>query len=100
MAGVKGRSGGARIGAGAKPQPPKLAKIADSNDPQAFLTSMMNNDAIDLKLRIDAAKALLAHQQKQGKKAKAQRDAATAELGSDWEGLLPEHPAFANFGRL
>ncbi len=67
MAGVKGRSGGprqnsggARPGAGAKPKPPTLLQLAGQHeDPAKFLAEVMNDSATDVKLRVDAAKALM-----------------------------------------
>ncbi len=61
MAGVKGRSGGARSGAGRKPQEPQYLSIqaASSDDPKAFLIAVMNDAGEESKTRIDAAKALL-----------------------------------------
>ena len=61
MAGAKGRSGGARSGAGRKPQEPVLIDSTDllTSDPKQFLTALMNDAAADIKLRADAAKALL-----------------------------------------
>lgn len=73
MAGVKGRSGGpransggARPGAGRKPAPKVMLDIpvpvADSlahKDPMVFLMALMNDLEADIKVRADAAKALL-----------------------------------------
>lgn len=66
MAGVKGRSGGARANAGRKPkEPPKLhdsgpfAELLKHNDPKVFLLAVMNDAGSDARLRIDAAKALM-----------------------------------------
>ena len=61
MAGAKGRSGGARSGAGRKPQETVLIDSTDllTSDPTQFLTALMNDPAADIKLRADAAKALL-----------------------------------------
>ena len=68
MAGVKGRSGGARPNTGgARPgagRPKKPPVIVDSEtlltkDPRRFLVALMNDPAADIKLRADAAKALL-----------------------------------------
>jgi phage terminase small subunit len=86
MAGVKGRSGGARPGtggkrkgAGRKPRAPVIVVVNGEPDPVAFLTSVMQNNGIDLALRIVAAKALLPFKHHRvaasGKKA-AQADAA------------------------
>jgi phage terminase small subunit len=60
MAGVKGRSGGARPGAGRKPKEPTiLALAATYDDPEKFLRAVMNDSATDAKVRVDAAKALM-----------------------------------------
>jgi phage terminase small subunit len=54
MAGVKGRSGGARKGAGRKPD---LITTTAAPDPLAFLTRTMNDDAVPIAQRIRAAAA-------------------------------------------
>ena len=70
MAGVKGKSGGARPGtggarpgAGRKPKPPPempmAAAAGDDLDPKNFLLTVMNDEEADPRLRMDAAKALL-----------------------------------------
>lgn len=73
MAGVKGRSGGARPNSGGarpnsgpKPKPPVKLEIpvpvAGSlahSDPKVFLLALMNDLEADVKLRADAAKALM-----------------------------------------
>lgn len=73
MAGVKGRSGGARPnsggarpGAGRPRKAPEPAKpggevevLGETEDPVVFLTALMNDSLADMKLRADAAKALL-----------------------------------------
>jgi phage terminase small subunit len=66
MAGVKGRSGGARPGAGRKPKivsdpiaPEVMADIPGEQDPKAFLLSVMNDPGMDGRHRLEAAKALL-----------------------------------------
>lgn len=38
-----------------------MAQTAASLDPKRFLLGTMNNDSLDLALRIEAAKALLPH---------------------------------------
>lgn len=86
MAGKPGRSGGARPGAGRKPQPPPqlgvagvLADAMAKTDPQAFLLAVMNDMGSDARLRIDAAKALMPfmHQKLgEGGKKDAKNDAA------------------------
>ena len=62
MAGVKGRSGGARPnsggarpGAGRKPKPVELIEVPASDTPLAFLLSVMNDNDADPQLRVKAA---------------------------------------------
>jgi phage terminase small subunit len=86
MAGKPGRSGGARPGAGRKPSPPTLNDaIALTKDPKAFLTALMNDAGSDMKLRADAAKALMpfVHQKvgEAGKKDDAAEKAKQASAG-------------------
>ena len=60
MAGAKGRSGGARPGAGRPPKEPAILVLAASyDDPLKFLKAVMNDSGSDAKLRVDAAKALM-----------------------------------------
>lgn len=66
MAGVKGKSGGARSGSGPKPKPTALLDLdgvlshaLTHKDPQGFLMAVMNDGMSDAKLRVDAAKALM-----------------------------------------
>lgn len=78
MAGVRGRSGGARPGAGRKPKEPQKLSVAVPDipselpkveippgvtlahtDPKLFLLALMNDLEADVKLRADAAKALM-----------------------------------------
>ncbi|WP_412479903.1 hypothetical protein [Azonexus sp. IMCC34839] len=85
MAGVKGRSGGARNGAGRKPRQPILIEespgreeripngdgidgqenpvevilAGDGKDPMQFLEDVMANPTMDAKFRIEAAKILM-----------------------------------------
>lgn len=68
MAGVKGRSGGARPnsggarpGSGRKPKPKPIisTEVLAGDDPRVFLVSVMNDPIADARLRLDAAKALL-----------------------------------------
>lgn len=60
MAGVKGRSGGAREGAGRKPKPPRTtrAKAYQTDDPDEFLRALMRDPKADFKDRMAAALAL------------------------------------------
>ncbi|MEH3087707.1 MAG: terminase small subunit [Xylophilus ampelinus] len=66
MAGAKGRSGGARPGAGRPPKEPAkldltevMSKALLHTDPKAFLMAVMNDPATEAKLRVDAAKSLM-----------------------------------------
>jgi phage terminase small subunit len=66
MAGVKGRSGGARANAGRKvkeaptlPESGDIAELLKHKDPKVFLLAVMNDAGSDARLRIDAAKALM-----------------------------------------
>lgn len=82
MAGVKGRSGGARPGSGPKPAPPtkKRSKALQTDDPDAFLRAVMKDPNVAFKDRMAAALAL----KKSGKgsapvgKKQQQQDAAQA----------------------
>lgn len=60
MAGVKGRSGGARDGAGRKPAKPRktAAKAYQTEDPDDFLRAVMRDSRMDFKDRFAAALAL------------------------------------------
>lgn len=93
MAGVKGRSGGARPGAGRKPVPPRKtkAKAYQVDDPDEFLRAVMKDSRADFKDRMAAALAL----KKAGKvgasvgKKQQQADAAQAVVGRS---LAPAPP--------
>lgn len=59
MAGVKGRSGGARPGAGRKPKDEaekKTLATSGKQSPLEFLLSVMNDNDVEDRLRLDAAK--------------------------------------------
>ena len=99
MAGVKGRSGGARPNSGPKPKPKtvvdeagaalkvaadKVAKThnlaSGSTDPAVFLEQVMGNVNVDLEARMDAAKALLPYRHaKPGAAGKKEEKQAAAE---------------------
>lgn len=107
MAGVKGKSGGQRTGAG---RPAKLpAKLKDSDlltkalqqgDPKAFLLAVMADTDNDARLRVDAAKALLPYEHQKvansGKKAEAQAAAAKAITGKYAPGKPPRFATVTN----
>ena len=66
MAGKPGKSGGVRPGAGRKPAeavklsiPVPIAENLAHKDPKVFLLALMNDLEADVKLRADAAKALM-----------------------------------------
>lgn len=82
MAGVKGKSGGYRPGAGAKPRAPILLDLGQKfDDPKDFLIKAMSSTALDLRLRIDAAKALLPYQYaKAGEGKKQEAEAAASRV--------------------
>lgn len=80
MAGVKGRSGGARPNSGPKPKEPTILQLAATYaEPEKFLAAVMNDAGSDAKLRVDAAKALLSAKVRRaengGKKEQKQKDA-------------------------
>lgn len=86
MAGVKGRSGGARPGAGRpKKEPVVLTLSMVYDEPEKFLKAVMNDNGTEAKLRIDAAKALLSAQVRRaengGKKEAKAAAAKTAGAG-------------------
>ena len=95
---MKGRSGGsrpntggARPGAGRPKSAPVLIDIAPTNDPLQFLQLVMNDDAIDLKLRAAAAIALMPYQyakKNEGKKDEKQTAAKKASKGK-YASVLP-----------
>lgn len=111
MAGVKGKSGGARPNSGGKrpgagrpkkavePAQPggAVAELPKTDDPVAFLTTLMNDQKADLKLRAEAAKALLPfkHPKKgvgaaPGKKEQAAGAAQSAAVGRFAAGAPPK----------
>lgn len=92
MAGVKGKSGGARPntggvrpGAGRKPKPPQKLSVGAHDDPEAFLRAAMNDGSLDARLRIDAAKGLMPYTHAKlgegGKKTERQKAAHAAGRG-------------------
>ena len=94
MAGAKGRSGGARPGAGRKrvrpPDPPPIRESADGSlpaimdgaqrDPLDFLLSMQNDPLVDPRLRLRAAIAAAQYKHtKRGDGGKKEEAATLAE---------------------
>ena len=101
MAGVKGRSGGKRPGAGRKPQEPVLidSQALLTSNPAQFLTALMNDGEADIKVRADAAKALLAAElrraEAKGKKDHA-ADAAKKAAGGKFAASAPPKLVVSN----
>ena len=92
MAGKPGRSGGARPGTGPKPKeaqklniPVPVGDTLAHKDPKVFLLALMNDLDADVKLRADAAKALLPFMHAKlgegGKKDEKQSAAKAASAG-------------------
>lgn len=85
MAGKPGRSGGARSGAGRPKKEPQPVEIETINDPKLFLIALMNTPYADVRVRADAAKALLPYVHKkfgeEGKKEGRQNAAKQAGKG-------------------
>ena len=87
IAGAKEKSGGPRDGAGRPKKKPVLIDVPKSNDPLAFLVSVMQDKTADSRLRIDAAKALMpfVHRKlgeggKKDQKAEAAKQASTGRF--------------------
>lgn len=96
MAGVKGRSGGARPNSGPKPKEPvkldipvPVTETLAHKDPKVFLLALMNDLKADVKLRADAAKALMPFMHtklgdvgKKDEKAQAAKKASSGKFGA------------------
>lgn len=90
MSGAKGRSGGARPGAGRPPKEPAYLNLSvNYDDPSKFLKAVMNDSGTEAKLRVDAAKALLSGETrraenggKRAEKASAAKRASTGKYAS------------------
>jgi phage terminase small subunit len=93
MAGVKGRSGGARPNSGPKPRPP--AEVAATEDPKDFLLKVMRGQIVPSLAQLDAAKTLakLSAAAEPGKRAAVAARAKTAAAGTGWAALLGEAEA-------
>jgi phage terminase small subunit len=56
--GARANAGGARPGAGRPPKDPDIVDIAaKTDDPDEFLRAVQVNELVDIKIRVDAAKA-------------------------------------------
>jgi len=104
MAGVKGRSGGARPGAGRpRKEPAVLALSTIYDEPDKFLKAVMNDPGTEAKLRVDAAKALLSAQVRRaenGGKKEAKAAAAKAAGGGKFASSEPPKLAAAGGKRV
>ena len=79
--GPRENSGGKREGAGRKPVVPSGVSDAGGDDAESFLLELIKDKSADVRLRLEAAKTLIAYQKpkmgEQGKK-DAKKDAAHA----------------------
>lgn len=93
MAGIKGMKGGggARPGAGRPKSPPTVMAVTPTTDPQVFLVAVMGDDQADMKLRLDAARALMpyVHRRLDDVGKKEERKAAAGKLGSRFAPSAP-----------
>ena len=92
MAGVRGRSGGARPNSGPKPKDPvKLDLSVIYDEPDKFLKAVMNDSGTDAKLRVDAAKALLSAQVRRAENGgkKEQQAEAARKVASKFAAAMP-----------
>lgn len=93
MAGVKGRSGGARPNSGPKKKEPvHLDLSVIFSEPDKFLMAVMNDSGSEAKLRVDAAKALLSAQVRRtenGGKKDAVQEAAKKVAGGKFAAAAP-----------
>ena len=92
MAGVRGRSGGARPNSGPKPKDPvKLDLSVIYDEPDKFLKAVMNDSGTDAKLRVDAAKALLSAQVRRAENGgkKEEKQAAAKRVASMFAAATP-----------
>lgn len=94
MAGVKGRSGGARKGAGRKPAAPRKtrAKGYQTDDPDEFLRAVMRDPNADFKDRMAAALALKKSGKTGAAKGKKEQAAEQAKATMGTRSLAPVPP--------
>lgn len=100
MAGIKGKSGGARInsggarpGAGRPRNPPVLlASLAVTTDSKAFLLALMNDSEADIKLRLEAAKYLMPYQRAKAGEAGKKTEQTTAAKKAARGKYAPSQP--------
>lgn len=106
MAGVKGRSGGARPNSGPKPKEPvkldipvPVGETLAHKDPKVFLLALMNDLEADVKLRADAAKALMPFMHSklgEGGKKDQRQDAAKKVAGGKFAAAAPPKLVVSN----
>ena len=91
MAGAKGRSGGARQGAGRPAKEPEMLDLAMMHkDPKAFLLAVMNDAGSEAKTRVDAAKALMPYMHKRlGDAGKKEEQAEAAKKAGNKFAVSP-----------
>ncbi len=92
MAGMPGRSGGYRPGAGRKPKPVAPLEAEVTDDPLHFLLAVMNDSAADPKLRVRAAVAAAQYvhtRTKDGGKKEAKQDAAQDAAAGKFQPAAP-----------
>jgi len=99
MAGIPGKSGGKRPGAGRKPPEVKKLNVVvpvsenlAHKDPKIFLLALMNDLEADVKLRADAAKSLMPFMHVrlgEGGKKDLQQDAAKKAGGGKFAAAAP-----------
>ena len=91
MAGVKGRSGGAREGSGPKPKPAVVMDDTEGMDPLDFLLMVQNSGEVPVDLRIRAATAAAQYKHAKigegGKKDK--KDGAAKDAAKTFAALPP-----------
>ena len=90
MTDLKAKHGGVRPGSGRKPVQPVLCSSPAllTSEPTAFLIATMNEPTLDMRLRVDAAKALLRAAAAQGTKASSE-DAAKRALSGRFAPSAP-----------
>lgn len=106
MAGQPGRSGGKRPGAGRKPAetvkldiPVPVADALAHKDPKVFLLALMNDLEADVRIRSDAAKALMPFMHTklgEGGKKDQKQDAAKKASGGKFSAAAPPRLVSSN----
>ena len=92
MAGVKGRSGGARPNSGPKPKP-RVPLKAKAEDPVEFLLEVMRDPDADPKLRVRAAVSAAQYRHsKKGDTGKREEQAKAAKRAGDGRFAPPAPP--------